>query len=144
MVIAAAFGAEGSATVLGILALDTARLPTATADGDGLKVGTAEVVAIRSAADNVARPPVRATSGTAPAIRTACLAYRARHISAEDRRYLVGVLGGVFLRLLEALLFRFARLLLALGLQIMGHGIVSSSQEEIKATCQQTPQGMAA
>jgi hypothetical protein len=52
---------------------------------------------------------------------------------------LVGMLGGVFLGLLEALLLGFTRFLLARGLQIVGGGIVLAAPAEDAEDTRQQP-----
>jgi hypothetical protein len=82
VVVATALGAEGTTAVLGIVALNAARLPAAATDGDRSTGVAAVVVAIRTAADHIARPPVGTARPPALLVRAADLTFRARNISA--------------------------------------------------------------
>jgi hypothetical protein len=73
VVVAAALGAEGTTAVLGIVALDAARLPAAAANG-GRSTGVAAIIiAMRTAAGDIARPPVGAARPPALLVRAAAL-----------------------------------------------------------------------
>ena len=137
VVVAAALGAQGTAAVLGIGALHATCLPAAPTDGRGPVGWTAVVVAVGTAADDIARPPVGATRHTAVLVRTADLAIRAGDTPAG----LVRVLFLVLLRLFESFLLLIAVELLALVGLVMCLGILDAPPAEQTG---QEPAGKAA
>jgi hypothetical protein len=135
VVVAAALGAEGTTAVLGIVALDAARLPAAAANGDRPAGVAAVLIAIRTAADDIARPPVGAARPPALLVRAADLTLRARNIPAS-------LLAFALLRLFQAFLplVLVLDLLAVLGLSVL---TVKPEDQPGQQTASETTQGRA-